>query len=98
MVRGWFVGEFEPSVLSTPNAEIGVKRFAAGEREPRHVHRIATEITVVIEGTAIIEGMELSPGDIVVVEPGEPADFQALTDVTLVVAKVPGAKDDKYLA
>ena len=97
MVRGWFVGEFDPTVLSTPNVEIAVKRFSAGDRESRHKHRIATEVTAVIEGTAVMDGMELAPGDIVVVEPGEPVDFEALSDVTLVVAKVPGVKDDKYL-
>jgi quercetin dioxygenase-like cupin family protein len=37
-------------------------------------------------------------GDIVVIEPGEVSSFTALTDATLVVVKVPGAKDDKYLA
>ena len=97
MKRGWFVGDFEPTVYPTQAVEVGVKYFSAGEAEPRHYHRVATEVTAVLTGRARINKSELGPGDIAVLSPGEPADFEALTDLTLVVVKLPGAPDDKYL-
>lgn len=98
MVRGWFVGAFEPTVLHTTDVEVGVKRYPAGAEESAHFHKIATEITVILEGTVEMNGRTLTAGDIVTLEPGEVADFRTLTPVTTVVVKHPGAPDDKYLA
>lgn len=97
MVGGWFVGDFTPTVLPTGDVEVAVKRYAAGDREASHHHRVATEVTVVVSGRARMRHTELAAGDIVVLEAGESSDFEALTDVTLVAVKHPGAKDDKYL-
>lgn len=98
MVRGWFVGDFEPSAYRTGAAEVAVKRYAAGDREGAHFHKVATEVTVVTRGRVRMNGAEYSGGDIVVVEPGEATDFEALTDAESVVVKIPGAAGDKYPA
>jgi quercetin dioxygenase-like cupin family protein len=74
-----------------------VKRYAASTREPLHKHLIATEVTLVLEGRVRMCAREWQAGDIVVLTPGEATDFEAITDCTTVVVKVPGAKDDKYL-
>ena len=37
------------------------------------------------------------PGDIIMIEPGEATDFEALSDVTTVVVKTPSVAGDKYL-
>jgi hypothetical protein len=34
MKGGWFVGDFSPTVLRTPDFEVAVKEYAAGAREP----------------------------------------------------------------
>ncbi|HRQ82229.1 MAG TPA: glycosyltransferase family 2 protein, partial [Azospirillaceae bacterium] len=98
MTRGWFVGAFEPTALATDAAEAGVKRYAAGAREAAHVHKIATEITVILSGIAEMNGRRLTEGDIVVLAPGEAADFHAVTDVVTVVVKTPCAPGDKHPA
>lgn len=97
MVGGWFVGDFTPSVLTTAAVEVAVKRYTAGDRDPSHHHRIASEITVVISGEARMRDAHLTAGDIVMLEAGESSDFEALTDVTVVAVKHPGARDDKHL-
>jgi quercetin dioxygenase-like cupin family protein len=97
MVRGWFVGDFEPAVHRTGAVEVGVKRYAPGDAEAWHYHKVATEITVVTAGRVRLGAAEFGPGDVVVIEPGEGTDFEALTDATTVVVKLPGARDDKYL-
>ena len=98
MTRGWFVGDFEPTALSTTACEVAVKRYEKGDREDAHYHAIATEITLVLDGFARFSGQEVGPGEIVLVEPGEESLFEAVTDVTTVVVKVPSAPADKYLA
>jgi mannose-6-phosphate isomerase-like protein (cupin superfamily) len=97
MVGGWFIGDFTPTVLATGDVEVAVKRYTAGERDARHHHRVATEVTVLVEGRARMGETELAEGDIVLLEAGESSDFEALTDVTLVAIKHPGALNDKYL-
>lgn len=97
MVRGWFVGAFMPTAHPTADVEVGVKRYPAGAKEAAHYHKLATEITLILEGEAVMNGRRFGPGDIVVLEPGEVADFETLSPVTTVVVKHPGAPDDKYL-
>jgi quercetin dioxygenase-like cupin family protein len=97
MTRGWFVGDFEPTAFKTSACEVGVKTYKKGDIEDRHYHAIATELTVIAEGKVELNGKKYLKGDIIVIEPGEDTDFKALTDVTTVVVKIPGAKSDKYL-
>lgn len=96
MTKGWFIGNFDPSLHKTNDCEIGVKSYNAGDYEKKHYHRIATEYTVVIKGKVRMFDQEFSEGDIIVVEPGEATDFTALTDAMNVVVKIPGANNDKY--
>ena len=96
MTRGWFVGDFEPAAHRTGDVEVAVKHFAAGEAEERHVHRVATEITAVVSGTVRMDRRDLGAGDVLTVEPGEPSDFLALTDATVVAVKLPGVPGDKF--
>lgn len=97
MTRGWFVGDFQPTALATRGVEVGVKHYIAGEREARHHHRIATEVTLVQSGAVEMNGVRYDSGSIIVIAPGESTDFHALADTVTVVVKVPGARDDKYM-
>ncbi|MCF5648085.1 hypothetical protein GIV49_00615 [Pseudomonas syringae] len=97
MVKGWFVGGFEPAVFSTESCEVGVKTYKAGEKEAAHYHKVATEITVLIAGSVNMRDQVWDAGDIIVLEPGDVTAFEALTDATTVVVKVPGVLADKYV-
>lgn len=98
MTKGWFVGNFEPSLYKTGDVEAAVKFYKAGEAEAAHTHKIATEITVVVSGVVRMNGAEYGAGDIIVMEPGDVTDFYAVTDAVNTVVKLPGASNDKYLA
>lgn len=98
MVRGWFVGNFEPSLYKTNDVEVAIQNYSAGTFEAAHYHKIATEITVIQSGTVKMFDKVWNTGDIVIVEPGEVTSFEALTDAVTVVVKLPGANNDKYLA
>ncbi|TCW78826.1 hypothetical protein C5O80_31580 [Burkholderia sp. SRS-46] len=97
MTKGWFVGAFTPTALSTDSCEVAVKRYKVGDKEGAHFHKQATEITLVLSGRVRMFGKEWGEGDIIVVSPNEATDFEALTDAINVVVKTPGALDDKYL-
>lgn len=96
MTKGWFVGDFSPVVLPSTAAEVALKSYPAGAVEARHVHKVATEVTLIVSGRARMNDHVLEAGDIVLIEPGESTDFQALTEVTTVVVKTPSVAGDKY--
>lgn len=98
MIKGWFVGGFAPTALHTTACEVAVKSYRAGDHEAAHFHKVATEVTLVLQGRVRMAGREWGQGDIIVLEPGEVTDFEALTDAVNVVVKVPGAAGDKYMA
>ena len=97
MTKGWFVGNFEPTLYKTNDVEVAVKEYKAGDFEGKHFHKIATEITVIISGVVLMNGIEFKAGDIIIIEPNEVADFKALTNSKNVVVKLPGANNDKYI-
>ena len=96
MKKGWFVGNFEPSLFKTNDCEVAVKSYKQGDREGKHYHKIATEITVIVKGKVKMFNNVYREGDIVVVEPREATSFEALEDTINAVVKLPGANNDKY--
>lgn len=98
MTRGWFVGDFEPSIIRSRDMEVACQQFRAGDVEARHVHKIATEVTVVVSGEVEFNGRRFTTGDIVVLEPGEPTDFRSISDSTTLVVKSPSVIGDKHPA
>ena len=97
MVKGWFIGNFEPTLYRTNDVEVAVKEYSAGAYESKHYHKVATEITVIQSGRVKMFDRIFVSGDIVIVEPNDATDFEALEDTVTVVVKIPGANNDKYL-
>jgi len=97
MFRGWVVGNFEPSLYKTDDVEVAVKNYKAGDKEEKHYHKVATEITIVVSGMVLMNGITYNSGDIITIEPGEATDFEALSDSTTTVIKLPCVKNDKYI-
>jgi len=98
MVRGWFVGNFTPSAAATRDVEVGIKTYNAGDFEAAHFHKVATEVTVILDGIAEMCGRRFASGDIVKLLPGEVTEFKAITNVTTIVVKLPSLASDKYPA
>jgi quercetin dioxygenase-like cupin family protein len=96
-IGGWFIGNFEPTLYSTNNVEVAVKKYKKGQHEKAHFHKIATEFTVIVDGQVEMSNNIYNSGEIIQIDPGVSTDFKALTDVTTVVVKIPGASNDKYI-
>lgn len=97
LVKGWFIGNFEPTVFKTSNCEVAVKRYLKNEREAAHYHKIATEITYIVSGSVKMNDIFYKSGDIILIEPYEKTDFTAIEDTITVVVKVPSSMNDKYI-
>lgn len=98
MVRGWFIGNFEPSIYKTEEFEIAVKKYKKGDYEKKHHHKIAYEITLIVKGIVLMNDIKFTSGSIITLNPGEACDFKCITkDAITVVIKFPSIKDDKYI-
>jgi hypothetical protein len=96
-IKGWFVGRFDPTLISTEAVEVAIKHYRAGNHEAEHYHKVATELTAIVSGRVRMSGEEFGAGEIVKIAPGRSTDFEALTDVTTVVVKMPCVAGDKYM-
>lgn len=95
---GWVLGNFKPSLNSGEvDFEFGVKFFNAGDVEPCHFQRVATEYSIVVSGICRIGTYELTQGQGLEIPPGEIADFEAISDCAIAVVKMPSSPSDKIL-
>lgn len=91
------MGNFEPAMMKTQEFEVAVKHYKAGEEDPCHMHKIATEITYVAKGQCLFNNLLIKQGSIVQINPEEYNSFVAVTDVELFVIKFPSLPNDKFL-
>lgn len=96
MKDGWFVGDFEPSVMRTHDFEVGLHCHAKGETCDPHFHVLTNEINVVVSGSLEVNGEVYGRGDILVLHPKEICEVTFLEDTELVVVKSPSVPGDKY--
>jgi mannose-6-phosphate isomerase-like protein (cupin superfamily) len=95
--KGWFIGDFLPTIFKSKDFEVAVKSFNPGDKEATHMQSISTEITVVIDGRVKLNSNLFTSGDIIVIPPGEFADFESVTASKLVCVKFPSIPNDKII-
>ena len=96
MKAGWFIGNFKPAALESKEFEVACKYYNKGYKARPHIHKVASEITLVVYGRVKMCGQEMQEGELVLLEPGEVSDFEALEDSATVVVKTPSIPHDKY--
>ena len=94
--KGWFIGNYPHAAFRTETFEAALKKEKTGTRVERHMHRIATEITLVVQGRVRFNNNTFKKGDIVIIKPGESADYEVLKNAVTLIIKVPSVKNDKY--
>ena len=80
--KGWFIGNFEPSLHKNKAFEVGIKSFTKGEIEPLHYQKLAHEITIVISGKVRIANVILIKDQILEIFPFEFKKSSEWPDVT----------------
>ncbi len=105
-VKGFRVSDNENKLAWWTNNEIWIMWlddtnyqpfYKKGDKEAKHVHKVAKEITVIVSGAFLMNGEKLEAGDVILLEPGEPADFECIEDGANAVIKTPSVLDDKYI-
>ena len=95
------IGDFEPSIIKTKGFEVGLMKHQVGEKPAPHTHRLVTEINLVVKGKVSIANYNqyfvYLPGDIFVLEPGDPSYPYFYEDTEIVCIKIPSVPDDKEL-
>lgn len=95
--KGWFIGDFDPVVLKTDQFEVAYQTHKKGEIHDIHYHKKSREYNLLLTGSMIINEQELNEGDLFIIEPYEVSEPTFLTDVSLVVVRIPSIKGDKYV-
>jgi hypothetical protein len=96
MIRGWFIGNFEPSLYKT-DLEVGIKKYKAGDKEENHYHKLSKEFTVIISGVVKMNNIIYKENDIIKIDEYEETDFECLKDAITVVVKTKSIEGDKYI-
>jgi mannose-6-phosphate isomerase-like protein (cupin superfamily) len=93
MKRGWFIGDFEPSVHKTKNFEVSYKIHKKNEKWDIHYHEYVKEINLLIKGEMILQNKKLKTGDIFILEPFEIANPKFIKECHIICIKTPSMKD-----
>jgi len=94
--RGWFIGNFEPSLLQTEDFEVGVHEYKKDQYWAPHFHKLSNEFNLLIEGKMKVCDQEINAGQLFVIEKEEWASPVFLEDCKVLIIKVPSIPGDKY--
>lgn len=94
-VGGWYVGNFPNAAYQTKSAEVSFKIHKAGEIWDWHYHQHLDEINLLVRGSMTIQGVQIYPGDVFILEPMEIADPVFHEDCEVVCVKLPNITNDK---
>lgn len=92
MLRGWFVGGFEPTCYYTKDFEVQYREYMPGHTD-NHYHTLVTEVNLVVCGQVRIQGQLLEKGDIFVLQPYEISNPEFLEPTGIVCVKYPSVND-----
>ena len=97
MFKGWLIGDFNPSIYQTSDFEVAVQEYKKNQIEKPHFHKVAHEVTMVLNGQISMNKKIFNEGDIILVYPNEIVEFKALKKSKTLVVKFPSVKKDKFL-
>ncbi len=97
MKKGWFIGDFDPSVYRTSKFEVGFHRYSKGCKTIDHFHEKSTEINVVISGRMIVNGEVAKKDDIFIFDPNVVSRTEFLEDTELIVVRTASVPNDKVV-
>uniref|UniRef100_A0A6C0DS33 Nucleotidyl transferase domain-containing protein n=1 Tax=viral metagenome TaxID=1070528 RepID=A0A6C0DS33_9ZZZZ len=96
--NGWFIGDFEPSVLKKSGVELAVmnKKKGVGAND-FHYHENCIEINVLIKGKMKVNNKYIQENEIFIFNPNVPSIYEYLEDCTFVVFKNKPSNKDKVI-
>ena len=96
--NGWFIGDFEPSLLKNTGVEVAVMNKTKGiGTHDFHYHEYCTEINVLIKGKMLVNDRIINENDIFIFNPCVPSIYEYLEDSTFIVFKNKPSNNDKVI-
>jgi len=97
---GWFLGNFEPSLLKSMDFEVAHQHHKKGVKSTPHIHKISTEYNYIVKGKIKLGAgkgsLILSDGGIFIYEPYDVSNVEFLKNTDLIVIRIPSSPGDKY--
>lgn len=97
MFRGWFIGDFEPSVFKTSAFEIGYLYHKKDEYWPAHYHEKIDEYNLLIKGKMLVNDKIINENEIFIIPKGIVSNPKFLEDSYIICIKTPSIPGDKIL-
>lgn len=95
--RGWFIGNFEPSLLKA-NFEVGLQKSKAGDSHDDHFHKKNTEYNLVVSGKIKINDDIFVKDDVFIIKPYTVSHgVEYLEDTEILVVRDMSDPSDKYI-
>lgn len=95
--RGWFVGDFNPSIFITEDFEIGLLEHKKGDKWDYHYHKLAVEYNILIDGEMTVNNEKVKKWDMFVFERNQISCPIFLENCKILCVKIPSIKNDKYI-
>ena len=95
MTRGWFIGDFTPSVLRTSHFEVGLMSHKKGENYAPHLHNELDEYNLLVSGKMMINNEIIEEGEIFIIKKGMLTKSEFFEDCKIVCVKQPSIPSDK---
>ena len=92
--RGWFVGAFDNAAIYSTDFELALTDWPSGPI-PVHYHSKSVEAIVVITGRCVIQGVEIGPNEMFILQAGDINDSNFLEPTKLLAIKIPAGANDK---
>lgn len=96
-LRGWLIGNFNPSIKKETRYEIGLLTHTKMEKWQFHYHKESTEINILIEGKMIINNIEINKGEIFIFNKNTIACPIFLEECKIICIKIPSVPGDKHI-
>jgi dTDP-glucose pyrophosphorylase len=95
MFRGWYIGDFEPSVSKQSGFEVGYLLHKKGEKWQSHFHKNLNEVNLLVRGKMILNDIEIKENEIFVINKNIIASPIFLEDCYIICIKIPSMVGDK---
>jgi dTDP-glucose pyrophosphorylase/mannose-6-phosphate isomerase-like protein (cupin superfamily) len=94
--RGWFIGDFLPSILRTQEYEVALLTHPKNEKWDYHYHKEAEEINFLVEGEMTVNNRMIREGEVFRIPRNQLTCPHFLKDCKVLCIKVPSVVGDKY--
>jgi dTDP-glucose pyrophosphorylase len=96
-LRGWLIGDFEPSIERNKNIELAYLFHEMNSIWDYHYHKEAIEINFLLKGSMIINNVKYNKNSLFIIDKNIVSCPLFLEDCDILCIKIPSKPKDKYI-